>query len=378
MQTGVWPHQNGIIINQFGNNEQLVDGSKSDRMPMLGRVLRNNGYRCAHLGKWHIPLYLDAVDIHGYDEAKELMDSDVPSVSAAFAHQAGEKPWFIVSSFTNPHDICEWASGRPLPQGKIPEPPAPEECPELPANFEIPANEPSVLRDFQQRRAPKYGAPYFEPPQWRQYLWAYWRLVEKVDAEIGRLLDAMKDHLENTVIIFTADHGDGAASHRWCQKQALYEEPTRVPFIVVSPDCNARGDVDSEHFVNSGIDLMPTICDYAGIDCPRHLTGRSVRPLVEGIQPDTWPDQVVTVTEFHEGGKSYEMRGRMVRTEKYKYNAFSHGEPREQLFDLENDPGEMHNLALDASYHSVIEEHRERLRKWCEETKDTVFDVPVG
>ena len=98
--------------------------------------------------------------------------------------------------------------------------------------------------------------------------------------------------------------------------------------------------------------------------------------MAEGRAVTDWRDQVVTETVFAAGTTRHlNAEGRMVRTARYKYMVYVPGELREQLIDMERDPGEMRNLALDPAYRAVLLEHRERLRRWCARTGD-LFDVP--
>jgi arylsulfatase A-like enzyme len=251
-----------------------------------------------------------------------------------------------------------------------------EECPSLPANYAIPPYEPQILRLAQAAQPRVHPTVHFSDDQWRHYRHAYFRLCEQVDAQIGAILAAVQETglARDTVIIFTSDHGDGLGAHRWNQKWALYEEPTRIPLIVSWPGGAPPGQVDHTHLISNGLDLVPTICDYAGIAPPTGLLGRSVRPLVEGGAAPAWPDQVVAETAWD---KTVLPRsaGRMLRTARHKYVAYSWGQHREQLFDLTEDPGELVNLAVDAHYRSLLREHRERLAHWCEQTDDT-FRVP--
>jgi arylsulfatase A-like enzyme len=138
--------------------------------------------------------------------------------------------------------------------------------------------------------------------RWRQYRWAYYRLVEMVDARLGEILEALREtgQEQNTVVIFASDHGDGLAAHRWNQKQVLYEEVARVPFVVSWKGRTRPGVIDREHLIGAGQDLLPTMCDFAGIRIPAGLTGKSVRPLVLERQTGApeWRETLVIETEF--------------------------------------------------------------------------------
>jgi arylsulfatase A-like enzyme len=207
--------------------------------------------------------------------------------------------------------------------------------------------------------------------QWRRLRNAYYRLCEFADREIGRILAGLEAAglAGDTVILFTSDHGDGHGAHRWNQKWVFYEESARVPFIVIDPQAPAarRGQVD-HHLINNGIDLLPTVLDYAGAPVSDALPGHSVRPLVSGEPIVDWPDQTIGETTF--GMLPRKSPGRMVRTARYKYCVYSWGQDREQLFDLALDPGEMVDLTVEARYRDVLANHRERLRRWCQETHD--------
>ena len=122
----------------------------------------------------------------------------------------------------------------------------------------------------------------FTPDDWRRYRNAYYRLIEAVDKEIGKILDEVdKQGLwENTVVIFTSDHGDGCGAHQWKQKTALYEEVVNVPFIVCLPSGKNAGKVLPQ-FINNGEDLMPSVCDWAEVEVPSGRQGVSFREVAE-------------------------------------------------------------------------------------------------
>ena len=162
------------------------------------------------------------------------------------------------------------------------------------------------------------------------------------------------------------------AAHHWVVKLMLYEEPARVPFIVRFPGTIPEGVVDSEHLV-SGIDVLPTLCDWVQVDCPP-VTGISLKSVMENPKE---PGQDFVVSELYPDTENLEMQGRMIRTQQYKYIAFSEGKNPEMLFDLQADPGETNNLAHHSAAHGKLRQHRDRLKAWCEQTDDPFATTPA-
>jgi arylsulfatase A-like enzyme len=214
----------------------------------------------------------------------------------------------------------------------------------------------------------------FEEAKWRQYRWAYYRMIEKVDAEIGKILDELKrtGMDKQTVIVFLSDHGDSQGAHRLNQKTNFFEEVVNVPFVIAAP--GMKRPVKSEKLIQTGIDLIPTICDYAGIPTPNGLPGLSAKKILESRQEDLNRTFVVSAVKPIQGspvdGVKPDPDGRMVKGERYKYWIYSQGNQRESLFDTKNDPGEMINLATDPKYKSVMAEYRMNLEIWCTKYKD--------
>jgi len=372
MLNGYLPHENGVTTNC-----QL---RQHVRLPMMGTILADAGYDTGYFGKWHIALPPNDTEAHGFsfvDPTIQNMDDRVPAACDQFFRQERREPFLAVASFVNPHDICQYARGEPLPRGPIGDPPRPEECPPLPDNFEIPDHEPNIIRAIQPTNTRVYPTVNWTPDQWRQYRWAYYRITEKVDAEIGKLLNALRasGQAEDTLIIFTSDHGDGHGAHRWNQKSILYDEETRVPFIVSSPEMGPGSRVDTEHLIATGLDLIPTLCDYATVETPACLQGRSLRPLVEGASVGDWRVNLVVETLLHAGPDRAPVPGRMLRTRRYKYVAYAEGNLREQLFDMEKDLGEMHNLAMAPGSQELLADLRAALADSCRETCDPALGL---
>jgi arylsulfatase A-like enzyme len=259
--------------------------------------------------------------------------------------------------------------------------PGEDDLPPLPANFAVPPYEPEILREMQKLGVEIYLGRNFTPRRWREYLWAYYRMIEMVDEQIGRILDALDANglAERTLVVFMSDHGDGCAAHRWNQKQTFYEEVIRVPLILAGPGVQA-GRVDDEHLVSTGLDLFPTCCDAAGIEVPTELEGRSLLEPAGGSAPSKWRDELVVESamnpEILDNAHCHKRNvGRCVVAGRYKYSVWRWGNVREQLVDLREDPGEMVNLAVVSRYRDVLEDMRGRLDAWCKATDDR-FPVP--
>ncbi len=374
MFSGRYPHEAGAPYNRS-------DEPDSVKGPLMGKILKDGDYTTGYVGKWHMGIPPSQKALHGFDYMNSIrnnrVDFDIPAGCEEFLQRDHDQPFLLVASFVNPHDICEFARGQALKNGNIPWPPPPEKCPELPPNFEIPAHEPTIIRDQQRRSFSTYPTLYWKDDLWRTYRWAYNRMIEMVDGYIGQVLDSLdkSPYADNTVIIFTSDHGDGYGAHKWNQKQVLYDESARVPFIVADPNSPQQNQVNPHELINTGLDLIPTLCDYAEISTPDHLQGTSIRAAAENPDMKSQRDHIVIETEFCGWNDPYGIKGRCIRSEQYKYIVYDQGEQNEQLFHMENDPGEMHNLAVRDSHRNTVSHHRTLLTRWIQETDDT-FQKP--
>jgi len=338
----------------------------------LGHVVREAGYETAYAGKQHLPADVTADDL-GFETLTTDEREGCADACAEFLRADRDEPFFLVASFINPHDICYMAIRdyrRAEPGYEGPRDPVAEatldtalerpdgvddrrffadHAPPLPSNHEPQEEEPTAVRDLvDQRPFKRYAREEWSAERWREHRWAYCRLTETVDARIGRLLDVLEEtgRRDETVVVFTSDHGDMDGAHRLEHKTVFYEEAVAVPFVVSDPD-GPSGSVD-DRLVSNGLDVLPTVCDYAGVDPPAHCEGRSVRPLVDERDPD-WRSFVRIESEL----------GEAVVTDRYKYALYDDGANREQLYDRETDPGETRNHVADDG--AVAEELRERL-----------------
>ncbi len=372
MFTGYMPSESGIV-----ENEKPLTDSLAART--LGTLVSEAGYNCAYAGKWHVnTVSLPANEAFGFHNIKDNGDRGIAEACVKFLQERpGKQPFFLVASYTNPHNICEFARGQETPMAKI-DKASTADCPNLPDNFAVQPYDASILQFEKGLNYSLYPTTTFTPDDWRQYRNAYYRLVEAVDAEIGKIIDEIDRQglWKNTVMIFTSDHGDGCGAHQWNQKTALYEEVANIPLIVCLPG-KANAGTTSDALVNEGIDLMPSVCDWAEATVPAGRSGKSFRNAAEsaGITaPDkkartgkemkgsqTGQEYIVTETNFLQTSGTL---GWMVRTPRYKYVLYDKGQYREQLYDMENDRGEMQNLAVESRYQEVLQQHRDILREW--------------
>ena len=368
MATGIMPCRLGAEDNHTGSAiTQLPPEVDANSM---GKLLKRAGYDTFYAGTVHMCRSLVPRNA-GYDEYYRDSRDELPTACVEFIKRKRDKPFFAVASFINPHDICfahkahtgqksnvmdhyQKAAALPL-----------DELPPLPDNYGIQQNEPSAIQAHLSARATTPTSTMREEyngKAWRINRWIYHRLTERVDGEIGMILDGLrKAGLEdNTLIIFTSDHGNMDASHRLASKGMFYEESVGVPFILKYKGGIPAGQTDRKHLVSTGLDILPTICDYAGIDIPEHLLGRSLRPVAESETVDDWRTYVASENHYT----------RMIRSQRYKYCAFDDPDSKESLVDMENDPGEMRNLVDDPKFQEVLAEHRRLLADWSKISGD--------
>lgn len=367
--TGKMPHNLSVNSNKEGENVINPQGKEL----MLGKILTEAGYDCAYGGKWHAH-EANMVEGNGFEMIAPMGDIGLAEKSIEYLKSKKDldKPFFLTVSFDNPHNICEWARNEPLPYGNIPNV-ALDKTPQLPRNHKQSETFPEVLMIEQEANKKVYPTKNYTEEDWRHYRHAYYQLVEKADAEIGKILTSVErlGLQKNTLIIFTSDHGDGNGSHGWNQKTALIEESIKVPFIV-----SYKGEIKknkiNKTLISNGLDLYPTICDYANVEVPKQLSGISLKPIFEGRNQKSERDYIVVETKF-EGKYAYGTIGRAVVDKKYKYVVYNWGKNREQLFDLENDPLELNNLATFKSQLKKLDKYRQYLLDWCKNTNDNAF-----
>ena len=400
--TGRMPHETGVEWNGNELKEYIINA---------GEIFRNSGYHTVWGGKWHLPESypqrtkakhkstkgFDMLPFRDPDIDNWMLgaETDPPLTEAVvkFLNEYDkEQPFFLAVSYHNPHDICFYPrkDGWMSPEDslleiryygfeyKLPDvigthPENYSDLPGLPENFMPSQDEPTFIKDKRHYHK-EYGMETklayeeFNELEWRGYLNAYHRLTELVDAEIGKVMEAITENNfdDNTIIVFTSDHGDGATSHQWAAKLSLYEESSKVPLIISWKNNIPNRIKDHQHLV-SQIDILPTLCDYARINEKPSFTGKSLKKIIEKPTSE-WRDYLVV--ELADFKPDSTRKGRMVRTADFKYNVYSKGEDNEQFFDLRTDPGESKNLAENPDYEMEINNHRQLLKEWMDKTDD--------
>ena len=380
LMTGRMPSEIGLRSNDLSHIDSIPDNIKQQA---LGYLFKSAGYDAVYGGKVHLP-GMRAEDA-GFDYICRDERDNLAAACAEYINRERNNPFLLVASFINPHDICymvirDFAENErakrlvrngtkeiatlvealQLPGGISSEEFMKNYCPPLPLNFEPQKDEPEAINQIiTQRRIFRIRArEQWTEQRWRMHRWAYKRLTEMADAQIAKVLTALRESgkEKNTLVIFTSDHGDMDSSHLLEGKSTFYDEACRIPLIVSLPGVTSASLVDNKHLVSNGLDLVPTLCDFGGIDVPEDLKGLSFRKIAEGKDPASRRSSLPLESEI----------GRMVVTQRHKYMVYDYGKNNEQLIDIVEDPGEMRNAAKDSENRDVLHRHRTIFRETFE------------
>jgi arylsulfatase A-like enzyme len=282
-----------------------------------------------------------------------------------FMEQAGERPWLCHLSFIKPH----WPYIVPAPYHNMYG--IEDVLPPIRSEQEKETDHP-VFRAYQNTRICRA----FSRDEVRlRVIPAYMGLVKQIDDEMGRLFGWMDERglFENTMIVFSSDHGDYLGDHWMGEKDLFHDQSVRVPLIIYDPREQAdrvRGSVSSE--LVEGIDLAPTFLEYfGGSRKPHILEGRSLTPLLHGTLDETgWRQYAISEYDYATryarvdlGIDQSDARLIMICDNRWKY---WHAEGfRPMLFDLENDPNELNDLGADPIYESVRQRMHEAIFEWA-------------
>jgi len=214
--------------------------------------------------------------------------------------------------------------------------------------------------------------------EWRELISNYWGLCSQVDTHVGTILDTLRECgiYDDTIIVFTADHGDMLGSHRLLQKSVMFHESIMVPLIIKLPGQERSLTIDGPV---SHADLVPTILDSMGEDIPGYLQGESLLPVMEGEA--CVGDGAVTEWNTRESDGEHEIENEataakrdptrtIVTPDGWRFTCSPLG--RHELYNLEEDPIEIHNLAKSGEYSDLMKDLLGRIRAWQKRTGDDV------
>ncbi len=379
--TGNYPHTNGV----WGNSMPL-----GDTVHTIGQRLHDRSIRTALVGKWH----LDGFDYFGTGHAPSGWDADAWYDMRDYLMELSPEDR-VRSRNSKTTDTQEWPAemcfGHRVTDRAIKyvaenqhedfllcvcydEPHDPSLCPQkysdMYENFVFPSD-------------PNVNDPLTDKPQ-EQVVWAGARLHGKpkpvmakhffgshtfIDAEIGRLLDQVQKSSPNALVIYTADHGVFLESHRLHDKgPAMYDEITRVPFIVRWPGHTPAGTVN--HNLVSHIDLAGTLMEFWGFEVPKTLEGGSVLPAFSDPNAATRSEVFIEWGRYevdHDGFGAFQPI-RCAFDGRYKLSI--HIMTTDEFYDLQSDPGELNNL-IDSAMHAEIRNHlHDKLLDWMNTSRD--------
>jgi uncharacterized sulfatase len=191
----------------------------------------------------------------------------------------------------------------------------------------------------------------------REYMRCYYAGISFMDAQVGRLLDALEKHrlTDNTIIVFIGDHGFHLGERGWWNKSTLFEQSCRSPMIVFAPGMKGNGKLCRG--IVEFVDLYPTLAELCGLKPPANLEGKSMRELLDD---PTKPGKPAAFTVIKRG---MNVTGRTVRTDRWRYTEWKDGDEGVELYDHSTDPGEWKNVANDPNLSAVREELRKLLRE---------------
>ncbi len=373
------------------NNHKQGDDAKDFKM--FGETFKDAGFSTFMTGKWHLPMpifersftqgkavfkggmayeknggqwradYVDydanAIDGKNYyaykgdkHSSEMIADAAVNFLSNQQGANKSADPFMMYVAFLAPHDP------RQSPDNYVAKYPA--KSIDLPASYttEHPFNQgdhyirDELLADFPRK-----------PEVVKGFIGEYYAMIEHMDRQIGRVLNALDDagQADNTLIIFTSDHGLAVGKHGLLGKQNQYDHSVRAPFIVKGPNVPQGKTAKGMFYLSSA---FPTAVELAGLEIPESVQMPSIAPLILG---ETLPDGKNTIFDSIYG--SYRHFQRMLRTEDYKLIYYPHLK-KTQLFDMVNDPDELIDLAKKPEHSMRITTMMDDLETW----KATVGD----
>lgn len=387
--TGLYSHSTGCVDNR---GRELPSG-----VPMLPDLLREAGYEAAFIGKAHVKnlshrywdyyLGVEAAGANYYDPviiesergiAKPpeshhgYVDDILTDRALAWLSQEREKPfclflWFVAphAPFYRPRRYLDLYDGVPIPKPNTFDDDL-RGYPGKPLAFHEATNKigttvsSGCARSLEELVKDHYAG------------------VVTNDDCVRRILEFLEQAgiMDDTVILLNSDHGFFLGEWRFYDKRFMHEPSIRVPLAIRYPKLIKPGTVLTEMALN--LDIAPTILDLAGLPIPRWMQGRSLVPLLKASGPVAWRKD--WLYEYYEYPGANQVRpNRGIRTERYKLIHYYLEPEQFELYDLEADPGERHNLYGNPAKAQLVDSLRERIEQLRRETGDVyIYETPAG
>jgi len=412
MLTGLYPNSTGIQANSqiF---RQTIPSQHS-----LSQAFRLSGYFAARIGKLYHYNVPNSIGTNGHDDPGswelELNPAGVdrmehhPDIFSLTPGQFGGTLSWLASPKSDQYhtdglmaEDADWVLERCAKRKDRPfflavgffRPHTPYVAPKEPYFGWYPEKEMRVVANVQEDQSdiPAAGLASYKKEQdkltddlRRQSLQAYYACISFMDAQVGRVIDSL-DRLglaENTIIVFTSDHGYHTGEHGLWQKMSLFEESARVPMLIVAPGVTAKGGVAKSPV--SHIDLFPTLTELCGVKAPSNIQGQS---LVSMLKDPSVVGRGWAITQVTRGavgpraaqnpnakGKSF--FGYSLRTPRWRYTEWDEGNQGRELYDHDKDPLEQTNLAMKPEYAKTVDDLSIQIRSAAKSTFPPSGETP--
>jgi len=420
------PSRACILTGQYSqiNGVYTLNDEIDPNHPNVAKELQKAGYQTAIVGKWHLgtepagfdyynvlpgqgryynPQFIKKGDWNRGPNGRNLLteygghSTDVIANEAIGFMQSTDKnrPFFLMCHFKAPHRSWEPAHRFKdlLKDVDIPEPA------NLLDTYDGKGKYSQEMRmsmenmnkvDLKGETIPE-GLSRDEIRHWvyQRFIKDYLRCVAGIDENVGRILKYLDDNglTENTIVIYTGDQGFFLGEHGWFDKRMIYEECLHMPFLIRYPKEIKKGTVNNDMVLN--LDFASLFLDYAGIPTPSYMQGVSFRNNLIGKTPADWRKSIYYRYWMNDDGAHHVPAQYGIRTERYKlvyFYAKALGmsgsfqgynlEPEWELYDLKNDPNEMHNIYKDPANKNLIAQLKKELLQLKEKYKDQDSKYP--
>lgn len=414
MLTGLYPNSTGILTNAQIFRQTIP------KQLSLSQVFRQAGYFAARIGKLYHYNVPKSIGTNGHDDpgswelelnpaGVDRMEEESKIVTLTPGQFGGTLSWYASPKDDAQHTDglmardAEWVLERCAKQKERPfflavgffRPHTPYVAPKVPYYSWYPESEMPVVQGVKEDQAdlPAAALGSYKQEQdkltdelRRQCLQAYYASISFMDAQVGRVVNSL-DRLglsENTIIVFTSDHGYHMGEHGLWQKQSLFEGSARVPLLIVAPGTRGKGVVAKSPV--SHLDLFPTLTELVGVKSPANIQGQSLVPMLN--EPSSigrgWAlTQVVRGGDFNrqgaaaaKGDKGKRFTGYSLRTPRWRYTEWDEGAEGRELYDHDNDPQELTNLAQRPEHAATVAELSAQTRTAAKTTFPADGKVP--